>query len=44
MGDKGGLVITLYNIAKLERDRGNLQQAQTHIQAAIEIIEDLRTN
>ncbi|WP_324977124.1 hypothetical protein [Nostoc sp.] len=30
-------------MAFLERDRGNLKQAQTHIQAAIEIIEDLRT-
>ncbi|WP_263973535.1 hypothetical protein [Atlanticothrix silvestris] len=30
-------------MALLERYRGNLQQAQTHIQAAIEIIEDLRT-
>ncbi|MGI8502593.1 MAG: CHAT domain-containing protein, partial [Hassallia sp.] len=32
-----------YNIAKAERDRGNLQQALTQIQAAVNIIEDLRT-
>ncbi|WP_229485546.1 hypothetical protein [Nostoc favosum] len=43
MGDKGGEANTLFNMAFLERSQGNLQQAQTHIQAAIEIIEDLRT-
>ncbi|MBX9259506.1 CHAT domain-containing protein, partial [Desmonostoc muscorum CCALA 125] len=43
VGDRGGEATTLSNMALLERDRGNLKQAQTHIQAAIEIIEDLRT-
>ncbi|MEA5551684.1 CHAT domain-containing tetratricopeptide repeat protein, partial [Anabaena cylindrica UHCC 0172] len=43
VGDRGGEAITLYNIAKLERDRGNLQHALTNIQAAIDIVEDLRT-
>ena len=43
VGDKGGEATTLSNIAKVERDRGNLQQALTQIQAAIKIIEDLRT-
>ncbi|WP_322744013.1 tetratricopeptide repeat protein [Nostoc edaphicum] len=43
VGDKGGEANTLFNMAFLERSSGNLQQAQTHIQAVIEIIEDLRT-
>ncbi|MBN3905924.1 MAG: CHAT domain-containing protein [Nostoc sp. NMS1] len=43
VGDRGGEANTLFTTALLERDRTNLQQAQTHIQAAIEIIEDLRT-
>ncbi|MBD2197971.1 MULTISPECIES: CHAT domain-containing tetratricopeptide repeat protein [Calothrix] len=34
---------TLGNIASLERDRGNLQAARTNVEAAIKIIEDLRT-
>jgi tetratricopeptide (TPR) repeat protein len=42
-GDKAQSALTLYNIAYAERDRGNLQQALTQIQAAINIIEDLRT-
>uniref|UniRef100_UPI001F403EBE tetratricopeptide repeat protein n=1 Tax=Hassallia byssoidea TaxID=482630 RepID=UPI001F403EBE len=43
VGDKAQEANTLYNIAYTERDRGNLQQALTQIQAAINIIEDLRT-
>ncbi len=43
VGDKGGEATTLYNIASLERDRGNLPQALTQIEAAIKIIEELRT-
>ncbi|MGI2901963.1 CHAT domain-containing tetratricopeptide repeat protein [Tolypothrix sp. VBCCA 56010] len=43
VGDKARQATTLYNIAFVERDRGNLQQALTQIQAAIKIIEDLRT-
>jgi CHAT domain-containing protein len=34
----------LYEIAKIERDRHNLTQAQTQIEAALAIVEDLRTN
>jgi CHAT domain-containing protein/Tfp pilus assembly protein PilF len=33
----------LYNISSLERSRGNLQTALTHIEAAIKIIETIRT-
>ncbi|MBE9207891.1 CHAT domain-containing protein [Nostoc sp. LEGE 06077] len=43
VGDKAGESTTLYNLAYLERDRGNLQQALTQIEAAIELIENLRT-
>ncbi|QFS45537.1 tetratricopeptide repeat protein [Nostoc sphaeroides CCNUC1] len=43
VGDRGVEATTLSNMAFLERSRSNLQQAQTHIQAAIEIVEDLRT-
>ncbi|MGF2012826.1 CHAT domain-containing protein [Nostoc sp. DedVER01b] len=43
VGDKEGEAATLGNIASLERDRGNLQQALTQVEAAIKIIEDLRT-
>ncbi|MFK0734483.1 MAG: CHAT domain-containing protein, partial [Gloeotrichia echinulata HAB0833] len=43
VGDRGGEAATLSNLAGLERDRGNLKQARTHIQAAIDIIEDLRS-
>ncbi len=43
VGDREGQATTLFNMAFLERDRNNLQQAQIHIQAAIDIIEDLRT-
>ncbi|AFZ56635.1 CHAT domain-containing protein [Anabaena cylindrica FACHB-243] len=44
VGDKEGEANTLFNIADLERDRGNLQAALIQIEAAIQIIEDLRTN
>ena len=43
VGDRGGEANTLRNIAIVERDQGNLQQALTQIEAAIKIIEDLRT-
>jgi CHAT domain-containing protein/Flp pilus assembly protein TadD len=43
VGDKAQEAATLGNIAFTERDKGNLQQALTQIQAAIKIIEDLRT-
>ncbi|OUL33452.1 hypothetical protein BV372_16485 [Nostoc sp. T09] len=43
VGDKGGEATTLYNIAFLERSRGNLQASRTNVEAAIKIIEQLRT-
>ncbi|MGB3238112.1 MAG: CHAT domain-containing tetratricopeptide repeat protein, partial [Geitlerinemataceae cyanobacterium] len=43
VGDRAGEANTLRNIALTERDLGNLQTALTQIQAAITIIEDLRT-
>ena len=43
VGDRGREANTLSNIAVVERDQGNLQQALTQIEAAIKIIEDLRT-
>nr|WP_169221360.1 CHAT domain-containing tetratricopeptide repeat protein [Brasilonema sp. UFV-L1] len=43
VGDKAGEATTLGNIALLERDRGNLQAARTNVEAAIKIIEELRT-
>ncbi|MEA5549441.1 CHAT domain-containing protein [Anabaena cylindrica UHCC 0172] len=44
VGDKEGEANTLFNIADLEYDRGNLPAALIQIEAAIQIIEDLRTN
>ena len=43
VGDKTQQIVTLYNIASLERNRGNLKIALTQIEAAINIIEELRT-
>ncbi|MBD2202383.1 CHAT domain-containing tetratricopeptide repeat protein [Calothrix sp. FACHB-168] len=43
VGDRSGEATTLGNIASLERDRGNLQAARTNVEAAIAIIEQLRT-
>ncbi|HEY9613446.1 CHAT domain-containing protein, partial [Allocoleopsis sp.] len=43
VGDKRGEAATLYNFAYLELNRGNLSAALTRIEAAINIIEDLRT-
>ncbi|BAY22743.1 TPR domain protein [Calothrix sp. NIES-2100] len=43
VGDKGMEATTLYNLAYLERSRGNLQASRTNVEAAIKIIEDLRT-
>ena len=36
--------LSLYNLAHLERSRGNLDQASLHIKAAIAIAENVRTN
>ncbi len=43
-GDKTQEAVTLYNVAYLERNRGNLNESFTQMKAAIEIIEELRTN
>lgn len=43
VGDKTQQIVTLHNIASLESDRGNLKIALTQIEAAIKIIEELRT-
>ncbi|EKF00264.1 putative tetratricopeptide- repeat-containing domain protein [Tolypothrix sp. PCC 7601] len=43
VGDRGGEATTLYNLAYLERSRGNLQASRTNVEAAIKIIEELRT-
>ncbi len=41
--DRRGEATTLYQMARLERDRGDFTAARTHIEAAIEIVESLRT-
>ena len=38
-----GEAATLYNLARLERDQGNLNEARAFTQSAIEVIESLRT-
>jgi CHAT domain-containing protein/tetratricopeptide (TPR) repeat protein len=43
VGDKEGEALTLYNIAYLERQRGNFNEALTQVEAAIKLIENLRT-
>lgn len=42
--DRNGEAITLYNIARLERDRGNLLEADKSIASALDIVESLRKN
>ncbi len=42
--DPVGEALTLYNLAHLERDRGNLREAKRHIEAAVAIVESQRTN
>lgn len=42
--DPAGEALTLFNLAHLERDRGNLTHAKRHIEAAVAIVESLRTN
>lgn len=37
-----GEVATLYNLARLERDRGNLTEARDRIEAALSMVESLR--
>ena len=43
MGDRTGEAETLYNVAITQRDKGNLNEARTQIEAAIKIVEDIRT-
>ena len=43
MGDRTGEADTLYQVAITQRDRGNLNEARTQIEAAINIVEDIRT-
>ncbi|HEY9724924.1 MAG TPA: CHAT domain-containing protein, partial [Chroococcales cyanobacterium] len=43
MGDRTGEAETIYNAAITQRDRGNLNEARTQIEAAIKIVEDIRT-
>ncbi|MBW4563803.1 MAG: CHAT domain-containing protein [Mojavia pulchra JT2-VF2] len=42
-GNRQEEAYTLYDMAKIERDRGNLEQALTQIEASVQIIEFLRT-
>lgn len=41
--DPESQILSFYNLAHLERGRGNLEQATRHIKAAINIAEDVRT-
>lgn len=43
VGNRGGEASTLLNIAYIERDQGKLTEARSNIEAAIVIIESLRT-
>ncbi|MEB3281297.1 MAG: CHAT domain-containing tetratricopeptide repeat protein [Lyngbya sp.] len=43
VGDKAGEANTLYNFAFLKRSQGNLTEALTDMESAINIIEELRT-
>jgi CHAT domain-containing protein len=43
VGDRRGEAHTLSRLARVERDRGNLGEARTQIEAALNIIETLRT-
>jgi CHAT domain-containing protein/Tfp pilus assembly protein PilF len=43
VGDKGGEATTLASIAFVEKERGNFDNALSNIEAAIKIIEELRT-
>ncbi|MFE1745088.1 tetratricopeptide repeat protein [Coleofasciculus sp. H7-2] len=43
LGDRPEEAKTLYNVAITQRDQGNLNEARTQIEAAIKIVEDIRT-
>ena len=42
-GDQGVLIATLYNLARVDRDLGALDDALAYIKQSLNIIEDLRT-
>ena len=42
--DHGGEAATRYNMARAQRDRGDLDDARAQIEAALDIVESLRTN
>lgn len=44
IGDRNGEAAALYQLAMLESDRGNLRDARTRIEAALNAIESLRVN
>ena len=44
IGDRNGEAATLFNIARLERDRGNLAEAKHRIEEALAAVESLRIN
>jgi CHAT domain-containing protein len=41
--DPAGEALTLFNLAHLERDRGNLEEARRQVEAALAIVESQRT-
>jgi len=41
-GDPMGRALSLYNIARVETERGNLTEARRDVEAAVEIVESLR--
>src|SRR6185295_2433900 len=41
--DRNREAITLYQIARVERDKGNLLEARNQLEAALKIVESLRT-
>ncbi|MFS8084848.1 MAG: CHAT domain-containing protein, partial [Acidobacteriota bacterium] len=43
-GERGIEIATLYNIARTECDGGAFDEAKSHIESSIEVIENLRTN
>jgi CHAT domain-containing protein/uncharacterized protein HemY len=43
LGDRTGEAETLYQAAMTQRDKGNLNEARTQIEATIKIVEDIRT-
>ncbi|HEU4871860.1 MAG TPA: CHAT domain-containing protein, partial [Pyrinomonadaceae bacterium] len=44
INDRRGVAITLFHIARVERQRGNLGESRKCIEEALEIVEKLRTN